>query len=76
MVSYQWSERLVEQMVTYVIEVNGELIVVENVPARVNVETGEQLFSPETVERLQRMVWERRKPKRVIRVPVYEYAET
>lgn len=76
MVSYQWSERLVERMVTYVIEVNGELIVVENVPARVNVETGEQLFSPETVERLQRMVWERRKPKRVIRVPVYEYAET
>jgi len=48
--------------------------IIENVPARVNVETGEQLFSPETVERLQRMVWQRTRPKRVIQVPVYEYA--
>jgi hypothetical protein len=49
-------------------------MVVENVPARVCVETGEQLFSPETVERLQQMVWEQRKPARVIEVPVYEFA--
>ncbi|MDW7991488.1 MAG: hypothetical protein RMK65_04970 [Anaerolineae bacterium] len=40
-----------------------------------NLETGEQLFSPETVEHLQKIVWERRTPKRVIQVPVYEYAE-
>jgi len=32
---------------------NSQLVVIENVPARVNVETGEQLFSPDTVERLQ-----------------------
>jgi len=54
---------------------NGQLIVVENVPARVNVETGEQLFSPDTVERLQKMmIWKQGKPKRMIQVPVYEYA--
>ncbi|MCS7282011.1 MAG: YgiT-type zinc finger protein [Anaerolineae bacterium] len=75
MVPYQWDERLVERQVTYVLDLNGELIVVENVPARVNLETGEQLFSPETVEHLQKIVWERRTPKRVIQVPVYEYAE-
>jgi YgiT-type zinc finger domain-containing protein len=74
MLSYQWNERLVEQKVTYTLEVNGKLIVIENVPARVNVETGEQLFSPDTVERLQKMVWEQKKPKRVIQVPVYEFA--
>jgi YgiT-type zinc finger domain-containing protein len=72
--SYQWNERLVERKVTYTLEVNGQLIVIENVPARVNVETGEQLFSPDTVERLQKMVWEQKRPKRVIQVPVYEFA--
>jgi len=73
MSTYHWEENLVETRVTYMLEVNGQLIVIENVPARVNVETGEQLFSPETVERLQRMVWQRTRPKRVIQVPVYEY---
>jgi YgiT-type zinc finger domain-containing protein len=72
--SYQWNERLVERKVTYTLEVNGQLIVIENIPARVNVETGEQLFSPDTVERLQKMVREQKQPKRVIQVPVYEFA--
>jgi len=72
--TYQWKERLVERKVTYTLDMNGQLIVIENVPARVNVETGEQLFSPDTVERLQKMVWQQSKPKRMIQVPVYEYA--
>ena len=70
----QWKETLVERKVTYTLEVNGQLIVIENVPARVNLETGEQLFSPDTVEHLQQMIWEQRKPRRVIQVPVYEFA--
>lgn len=74
MVSHQWNEKLVERKVTYVLDLNGQLIIVENVPARVNIETGEQLFSPDTVERLQKMVWQQREPKRVMQVPVYEYA--
>ena len=52
-----WNEPLVEQTVTYHIEVDGRLLLVENVPARVNVETGERYFAPETVERLQQAVW-------------------
>ena len=69
-----WKEASVERQVTYTLEMNGKLIVIENVPARVNLETGEQLFSPDTVERLQKMIWEQKKPKRVIQVPVYEFA--
>lgn len=72
--TYQWKEKLVERKVTYTLDINGQLIVIENVPARVNVETGEQLFSPDTVERLQKMIWQQSKPKRMIQVPVYEYA--
>ena len=54
----QPNETLVEQSVTYHIGVDGRLLLVENVPARVNVGTGERYFAAETVERLQRAVWD------------------
>ena len=57
-----WNETLVEQSVTYHIEIDGRLLLVENVPARVNVETGERYFAADTVERLQRAVWEKCPP--------------
>ena len=69
----QWQEILVEREVSYTLEVNGRLIVIENVPARVNLETGEQFFSPDTVKRLQQMIWTQREPQRVIQVPVFEF---
>ncbi len=68
-------EKLVERRVTYTLEHEGQFYIVENVPARVNEETGEQFFSPVTVERLQRTILEPGKPNRVIQTPVYEYAE-
>ena len=74
MTTHEWKETMVERKVTYTVEVEGKLMVVENVPARVCLETGEQFFSPETVERLQQLMWEQRKPARVIEVPVYEFA--
>ena len=69
-----WNEPQVEQTVTYHIEIDGQLMLIENVPARVNVETGERYFAVETVERLQQAVWEQRRPVRTIQTPVYEYA--
>ena len=51
-----WSETLIEKRVMYSIEVDGRFIIIEDVPARVNGETGERYFSPETVERLQQAV--------------------
>jgi len=67
-------EKLVEQKVTYTLFKDGEFCIIENVPARVNIETGEQFFSPETVERLQRIIWRGRQPVRVIQTPVFEFA--
>ncbi len=67
-------ETMVERRVTYTLEKDGKFIIVENVPARVCVEMGEKFFAPETVERLQRMIWEGEKPKKVIETPVYEFA--
>ncbi|MDE0431268.1 MAG: YgiT-type zinc finger protein [Caldilineaceae bacterium] len=53
-----WNETLIGKTVTYHIEVGGRLLLIENVPARVNVETGKRYISPETVKRLQQTVWE------------------
>ena len=69
-----WQETIVEQKVTYTLELNGKFIIIENVPARVCLETGERFFSPETVERLQQIAWEQKKPNRVIETPVFEFA--
>ena len=68
-------EHLVEQRVTYVLEHEGRFYIVENVPARVDEETGEQYFAPSTVERLQQTVAGKQTPDRVIETPVYEYNE-
>lgn len=70
----EWNETLVEKKVMYSIEVGGRFVIIEDVPARVNVETGERHFSPETVERLQQAVWEQHRPVRTIETSVYEYA--
>ena len=61
-----WNETLEEKRVTYHIEFDRRFVLIENVPARVNVETGEKHFSPETVERLQQVVWERSNPVHTI----------
>lgn len=67
-------ETFVERKVSYPVEMGGQLVLIENVPARVCVETGEQLFSPDTVEKLQRMIWSQPKPSRVIETPVFAFA--
>ena len=69
-----WEETFVEQKVTYILEHQGKIILIENVPARVGVETGERFFAPDIVERLQQIVWEQKTPTRVIETPVFEFA--
>lgn len=70
----KWKETMVNQRVKYALEVEDKLIIIESVPARACLETGEQFFSPETVEHLQRMAWKQKKPIRVVKVPVFEFA--
>lgn len=50
-------EEFSEQEATYITEVDGRVIIVERVPARVSLTTGERLYSPETVERIQANIW-------------------
>ncbi len=69
-----WQETMIERKVAYTLEMDDKFIIIENVPARVCLETGERFFSPETTERLQQIVWEEREPVRVIETPVFEFA--
>lgn len=74
MVASYRDEKLVERLVTYTLFKDERLFVIENVPARVDAETGEQYFAPQTVERLQHILRENRPPARFIQTPVYEFA--
>jgi YgiT-type zinc finger domain-containing protein len=68
-----WQETFEEQTVTYVLEQQGKVFIIEHVPARVCRETGERLFAPEIVERLQHIVWEQRTPTRIVETAVFEF---
>ncbi len=67
-------ETLIETQVTYTIKHQGKFYIIENVPARVCEETGDEYFSPETVEHIQNCIKGNRKPERMIETAVYDYA--
>jgi len=68
------TETFKEQKVTFTLELNGKFYIIENVPARVCVETGEQLFSPATYEKIQQLIRGNRPPNRTMQTPVFEFA--
>ena len=72
---HRWDETFVEQKVAYTLQMGGKFFIVENVPARVCVETGEQFFAPDIVEQLQSIISEHRTPARMIETPVFEFAK-
>jgi hypothetical protein len=74
MTTQEYPEKLVETKVTYILLKDDKFYIIEGVPARVNVETGERLFAPETVEKLQQIIWQQPEPVWQISTPVYEFA--
>ena len=67
-------ENLVEKRVTYTLLKDGQFFIVENVPAWVNAQTGEQFFLPQTVEHLQKIILGHKRPVRTIETPAFEFA--
>jgi hypothetical protein len=74
MESAERQDAIVERRVTYTLEMGGRFFVVENVPARVNLDTGEPFSSPQTVEQLQRIIRSGEPPVRVLETPVFRFA--
>jgi len=67
-------ETMRDERVTYTLEKDGKFFIIENVPARVCEQTGEQFFAPATVDRLQKIILTGRKPKKTIETPIFEFA--
>ena len=51
---------------------NGQVIVIDHVPADVCSVCGDALLEPDTVRRIERLLDEKRKP--AMTVPLYEFA--
>ncbi|MEL7143772.1 MAG: hypothetical protein AAGL08_16315 [Cyanobacteria bacterium J06573_11] len=69
-------ETFVEKPVTYTLNLDGRIFLIDNVPARVDEETGEQFFSPSTLERLQQTILDGKEPDHFIQVPVCNYSNS
>jgi len=67
-------ETMIDTTVNYTIEYQGQLYLIEQVPARVCQQTGEEFFAPETVEHIQALIRNNTPPLRIIETPVYRYA--
>ncbi|MCK4798650.1 MAG: YgiT-type zinc finger protein [Spirochaetes bacterium] len=66
--------KLQDKKVTYSIEYNNRLHIVEHVPVKECMQCGERLYSPEIVKNIQNAVWQNKKPDKIIKTPVIEYA--
>jgi len=73
MSSEERTDKLVSEKVTYTLVKDGQFYIIENVPARVDVETGDQFFSPKTVENLHQIILGQRKPVRTVQTPVFNF---
>lgn len=67
--------RVEEKRVTFSYEENDKRLFVENVPVEVCVACGEKTYSPEVTDELLRFAKEDVKPKKIIKVPVFDFAE-
>lgn len=65
-------EPLIESHVRYILDLNGKLYVFENVPAQVNMTTGEQFFPPAIVRKIQEIALSSYAPTRTVQANVYE----
>lgn len=66
-------EVLIDTHVRYILDLDGRLLVFENVPARVHSTTGEQFFAPDTVRRIQQIALSAKPPTQTIQVGLYEW---
>ena len=63
-----------EELIRYHVELDGKLVVVENVPALVCDRCGDISIAPQVASAVQRTVWGAKPPVRAIEIPVYEFA--
>lgn len=63
-----------QRTITHVQTFQGQIYVLENVPAEVCVQCGEVLLAPQVLGKIQRLVWSGAEPSRTTQMPVYDLA--
>jgi len=63
-----------EELVNEVFLIDGKLILVENIPAKICKHCGEATFSRETTEKIRRMVHGEAEPVKSVQVDVFAYS--
>ena len=64
-----------KKMVTFSYEEDDTHLLIEHVPAEVCEKCGEKTYSPEVTDELLRFAKSEFKPKKIITVPVFDFAE-
>jgi HTH-type transcriptional regulator/antitoxin MqsA len=67
------STHVTEKLVNEIFEVNGQYVLVENIPAKVCSQCGEVTFSGETSEKVRLIVHGNQKPSKSLQVDVFAY---
>lgn len=62
-----------EQLITREYRWKGQLFIIEQMPAGVCTQCGEKTLKPEVAKAIDQIIQEKRKPVKMIQVPVYEY---
>ncbi len=63
----------INEKVSYILVSDGKVIIIENVPAVICLETGQKLFLPETLRKIQETAWSDKEPNRIIETAVFDY---
>ena len=61
-----------KRIITYVQEYQEKLVAVKDVPAEVCPICGEQYFNPDTVDKIQNVIYSQ-KTKTTLNIPLYEF---
>ncbi|MBU1671912.1 MAG: type II toxin-antitoxin system MqsA family antitoxin [Actinobacteria bacterium] len=63
-----------EDKVRHPPEHEGRIVIIENMPVLVCNQCGEILLRPETMKKIQKLVWSGSEPERTESIPVYDLA--
>ena len=64
-----------KEKITYSLFYEDNWVIVEGVPAFVCKQCGEKSFTPETVERIHKVLESRKNPVKQIQTPVYDLSQ-
>ena len=64
-----------ERLIRYIQELDGRVIIIENVPAEVCAQCGERLLRPEIAFKIEKLVKDAPVPHKKTEVSVYDLAE-